>query len=196
MGNVTYNVPRQYVTHKAARYAEYYENEQGTFANVLKQMYSRIQSRYKIITDKNIRRKRQSKIVRDRLREVGLRGLDLVRPESFYVSTLLKPNEKIKVAISGRVDGGAAALLVMTELRILYINVIPLFTTIEEIGFGIVEAVSMKVAQFDATVCLYTGVGNFTFHRVGIEAASNFVECIDEEIEACQAAFMGQTIPS
>lgn len=192
MGNTTFRVPKRYSKNKGAKYAEYYETEEDTLKNIWKRMKNWIKSRYKSIADKNARQKHRTKIVRDRLKAVGLRGLDLLRPEAFYISTLLKPKEKIEAAICGHNPNDTSALLVMTNTRLIYLDIIPLFTTIEEIGFGIIEAVSINIGQFDATVRLYTDAGNFTLNGVTLNAASRFVDAVTLVIEANQSVVVNQ----
>lgn len=50
-----------------------------------------------------------------------------------------------------------------------------------------IEAVSLSIGQFDATVCLYTGVGNFTLHSVSMGAATKFVDEVEAMIETYQS---------
>lgn len=175
-----------------SEYAHYYESEDDTFKNFWRRVNTRIKSRYKILTDKNIRQQRKSKKARIQLKQVGLHGFDLLKPETFYIANLLKPKEKIVAAICGRIESGSSVLMVLTDSRFLYLDIIPLFTTIQEIGFGVIEAVRINIGQFDATVCVYTSVGNFTLNNVALDAASNFVNQVEALIEVNQTVILNQ----
>ncbi len=182
MGNAAYNLAR----HKKAAYesliSDLYINEKDTFKNKLHAFWDRVGARYKIITDQQERRTHLTSITRRQLQVVGLHRLDMLKPETFYIAKILDTNEKVQAAICGHIEDGASVLLVITNSRIIYLNQIPLFTTIEEIGYGIVQAISIEIGQFSAAVCLYTGVGNFLVHNVNLEAASNFVRVTEKLI--------------
>jgi len=139
-----------------------------------------VAARYKLFTQHRARRLYKENKAREQLQDVGLNNFDLMKPETFYIAKILHPNEIIMAAICGHIENGASALLVITNTRIIYLNQIPLFTTFEEIGHGVVEGVTIDIGQFDAKVHLLTGVGNFELHNVNLDAAETFIEVAEE----------------
>lgn len=120
------------------------------------------------------------------MRRLGLNWLDMLRPETFYIGKILHENEKLLGAACGRLDDGGSALLVVTDLRIIYLNQIPLFTNMDEMKYDAVDGVSSEIGRLDASVTLHTAMKEFTLHAVNITAASKFVEgvermCIDRK---------------
>lgn len=122
----------------------------------------------------------RKRAIRQQLRDVGLNSIDMLKPETFYVTKLLHKNENILGAIVGHVDGGGNALMLVTSLRVIYLNQIPLFTNVEELGYGIVDGISSNVGRIDATITVHTGIGHFTLHSVNIRAATIFANAIEK----------------
>lgn len=117
--------------------------------------------------------------IRRQLRELGLNWLDMLRPETFYIGKVLHDDEKLLGAACGQAEEGGSALLVVTDLRIIYLNQIPLFTNMDEVRYDAVDAVSSEIGRLDATVSLHTGLRNFTLHGVNVNAATRFVESVE-----------------
>lgn len=136
-------------------------------------------ARFKTIFNKNLQSSQHTKAIRKRLREVGLSGLDLLRSETFSVAKMIHKDEEILGAMMGSLDEGGFALLVVTNLRVIYLNQIPLFTKLDEVGFAIVTGVSSKGGQWDRSVTLHTGMGDFTLYGVSPKASEIFVEAIE-----------------
>lgn len=159
-----------------------HRKKEGFWAKMKRQMREGMElldARLRILFDKRARVAYRTYLVRQQLREVGLNGLDLLKSETFYIAKLLHKEEKILGAIIGRLDEGGTALIAVTNLRIIYLNQIPLFTNINEIKYDVVEGISSDIGRWDATVTLQTEVGNFTLSAVNINAASCFVESIE-----------------
>lgn len=116
---------------------------------------------------------------RRRLRELGLSWWDMLKPETFYISNLLHSDEKLLGAVCGRIDNGQSALLVVTNLRIIYLNQIPLFKNMEEMNYDAVDGVSSEVGRLDTSVTLHTSIREFTLHAVNSNAASKFVDSVE-----------------
>lgn len=119
------------------------------------------------------------KHVRQELRSVGISGFDLLKPETYSIARVLMPNELILAAICGKVNNEGSALLVVTDKRVIYLNEIPLFTNMDEVGYGVVTGISSEVGRWDATITLHTGIKDFTMHSINTEAANNFVYIVE-----------------
>lgn len=138
-----------------------------------------VNAKLKTIFDARLRASYHTNLVRQYLRGVGLSGLDLLKPETFYIAKLLHKNEVILGAIVGKLEEGGSALIVVTDLRVIYLNQIPLFTKMDEVGYGIVTGITSNAGQWDASVTLHTGIGDFTLHSVNPNAARTFVEAVE-----------------
>ena len=138
-----------------------------------------IDARLKTVLDKRIRASFRTNLTRQYLRGVGLNDFDLLKPETFYIAKLLHKNEVIKGAIVGHLDEGGSAIIVVTDLRVIYLNQIPLFTKMDEVGYGIVIGVTSNGNRWSKTVILHTGIGDFSLHSVNPVAAKKFVDAIE-----------------
>lgn len=149
------------------------------FKNQLKHGTELFNARWKIMVDKQLRASYWTNLVRNYLRGVGLSGLDMLKPETFYISKLLHKDEKILGAVVGKLDEGGSALIVVTDLRVIYLNQIPLFTKMDEVGYAIITGISSNDGRWESTVTLHTGVGDFKLHNVNPAAAKTFVTAIE-----------------
>ena len=138
-----------------------------------------IKARLTILLDEQERQSAQTKNVRRQLRSVGISGIDLLKPETYSIASILKPDELVLAAICGKVAGEGSALLVVSDLRVIYLNQIPFFTTMDEIGYDIVTGVSSSIGQWDAQIILHTRIKDFKMRSVNLEAASNFVYIVE-----------------
>jgi len=136
-------------------------------------------ARLKTIFDKRMRASLRTSLIRQYLRGVGLNGFDLLKPETFYIAKLLHKDEVIEGAIVGHLDEGGSAMIIVTDLRVIYLNQIPLFTKMDEVGYGIVTGVTSNGNRWDKTVTLHTGIGDFSLHGVNPIAAKKFVDAIE-----------------
>lgn len=137
-------------------------------------------ARLRLLVDKRARSTYRVRLVRQQLRDVGLSSLDLMKPETHSIAKLLHKNEKILGAMVGYLENGGSALLVATNLRVVCLNQIPLFTNMDEMKYDAINAVSTDSGRWSATVTLHTDIKDFTFHSVTLSAAAQFVESIEK----------------
>jgi hypothetical protein len=127
--------------------------------------------------------KNASEIHADQVRlELGEHGISphgLRRAESRYLPTIIHEDEHIKAAILGRVFRGAA-LLAVTNMRVIFFDRIPLFTNFDELPYGSVMGVSHSAVGLFASVTLRTRMGDYILRYVNKAAARAFVRCIEE----------------
>jgi hypothetical protein len=142
-------------------------------------LLERMKRRVKLIFDKQTRSTMRVKHVRKQLRSVGISGLDLLKPESRYLASVLKPAELILAAICGKVDDEGSALLVVTDSRIIYLHQMPLLTTMDEVSYNMVDGISSHVGDWEATITLHTTVKDFEMHSVNVEAAHYFIYVVE-----------------
>lgn len=122
---------------------------------------------------------RRAHQVREQLEAAGLSKFDLLRSETHQIARLLHDDETIVSAMSGLLQEGGAALLAITNRRVIYLNQIGFFTGIDELPYNGIIGISAEFGRFDATVTLHTSVGDFTLHRVHLAAAEQFVEYVE-----------------
>lgn len=124
----------------------------------------------------------QKQQVRRELREAGLNWLDMLTIESHYIHNLIHPNEHIQAAVCGRSNLGALpALIIATNLRVIYLHRIPLFMTMDEISYDLVTGISYnKIGPWYAAVTLHTRNGDYELTFVNLRAANKFVETMEQ----------------
>jgi len=118
---------------------------------------------------------------RQELRAAGLGPLNMLTIESHNIHKLLHVNEHIRAAICGRSNLRALpALIVATNLRVIYLHRIPLFTTMDEIPYDLVSGVSYnRVGPWYAAVTLHTRNGDYELTFVNLKSANQFIETIE-----------------
>lgn len=151
------------------------------FTQIVSLKSQALKSRTKILFDKKKRTNLFTQSVRRQLKSAGISGLDLLRPETFSIAKYLYPNEDILAAIYGKTeDGMGSALLVVTDQRLMYLNQIPLFASLDEFSYEAVGGVSSHMSNWDATVTLHTATGNYTLHSVNAASARNFIYVVEK----------------
>lgn len=70
-------------------------------------------------------------------------------------------------------------MIVVTNLRVIYLNQMPFFTKMDEVGYGIVTGITSDQGLWAVTVTLHTGIGTFMVHGVNHIAAEKFVEAVE-----------------
>lgn len=128
--------------------------------------------------------------VRRELKAAGLSPFALSQPESAYLHRLIHPHEHIGGAVFGRHKAGLV-MLVATDLRIIFLDNKPLFTTEDEINFNSVTGVSVGTAGFGSTVSLHTRVADYTVRTYNHKSATNFVAFIEQSCLENSDAFNG-----
>jgi len=116
---------------------------------------------------------------REQLREVGLNSIDMLRGETFNLASILLSDEDIVAGVFGRSKDGGSVLFLITNLRIISISQIPLFTDTDEFALSAVNGVSLDSSRFGSTIEIYTSIGNYSIHTHNKEAADRFVEFLE-----------------
>lgn len=170
------------------------QNQQTSFMQRSKQRIDHglelLSAKLRSMFDRSTQPTSQAGIVRQQLRDVGFSGFDLLKPETRYLAKVLHEDEAILGAVIGRLRDSSIALMAVTNLRVLYINQIPLFTNIDELNYGVVTGVSMSGGRFDldTTVTLHTGIGDYTLHSVNTNAAQKFIDAVESVAVDSKAA--------
>lgn len=120
--------------------------------------------------------------LREQLRDVGLNGREMMHPETYNLSDVLFADEKIVAAVSGRSSDGVSMLLIVTNMRVVCVNHIPLFIDADEFAYSSVSGVSFDMGRWRSTIVLYSAIGNFTLHTSNQVAAKKFVDAVERAV--------------
>jgi len=154
----------------------------GSAADLLKTAVSDRKKEHDIQAASRSRDSARKQQVRQELRRAGLNWLDMLTIETHYIHNLIHPNEHIQAAVCGRSNLGALpALIIATNLRVIYLHRIPLFMTMDEISYDLVTGISYnKIGPWYAAVTLHTRNGDYELTFVNLHAANKFVETMEQ----------------
>lgn len=105
--------------------------------------------------------------IREELRAAGVSRFGLHKFTSHYIPYIIGNKEHIKAVVFGRQKeaegffGAVGGALVATDIRIVYIDHRPGYTTMEEISYDVVSGVNVTQAGPYASLILYTKIGNY-----------------------------------
>lgn len=119
--------------------------------------------------------------VHHELKAAGLTGYALLRAECRYLPSIIHEAEHIKAAIYGRVEGSGGAILVATNKRVIYLNRMPLFTTLDEVTYDLVSGISKGSNGLLSSVTLHTRAGDYTVRFGNLVSATKFVSFIEKK---------------
>lgn len=122
--------------------------------------------------------------IRAELRQHGAVPYDMLLPETYYLPTVIHPDEHIKGSIFGRYKYGDAigrGALVATDQRVVFLDKKPLFVHYDEVTFMIIGSVSYTRTTLVGYVTLHTRLGDFQLRTFNHRNAYNFVKYIEEK---------------
>jgi hypothetical protein len=120
----------------------------------------------------------KSKRIFNELRAVGISKYGLRRSESREIPKVIHDNESIKGAVYGYHEDGFAVLLA-TDLRVLFIDKKPLFVKADELTYDLVGGVTYGKVGPIATVNLHTRIGDYKFRTFNFKSAEKFIHFIE-----------------
>jgi general stress protein 26 len=116
--------------------------------------------------------------VYEELTAAGMTKYGHLKFASRYLHNFIRPDEHIMGVVYGRYEGGEA-LLVATDLRIIFLDKKPLFASTDELSYDAVSGVKYSAAGLFASITLHTRVGDYQLRYVNKTAATNFVRYIE-----------------
>lgn len=122
--------------------------------------------------------------LRAELKEHGALPYDLLLPETYYLPTVIHPNEHIMGSVFGRYkyDGSIGrGALVATDQRVIFLDKKPLFVHYDELTFMIIGSVTYTKTAVIGYVTLHTRLGDFQLRTFNQKNAYNFVQYIEEQ---------------
>ncbi len=122
--------------------------------------------------------------IRAELKEHGALPYDMILPETYYLPTVIHPDEHIMGSVYGRYSKGGASgrgALVATDQRVIFLDKKPLYVHYDELTFLIIGHVTYTRTAIVGYVTLHTRLGDFQLRTFNHKNAYNFVQYIDEQ---------------
>lgn len=119
--------------------------------------------------------------VHSELKSAGVSGYALLRAECRYLPSIIHETEQVKAAVYGHVEGAGGALLVATNKRVIYLNRMPLFTTLDEVTYDLVSGISKGSNGLLSSVTLHTRAGDYTVRFGNLVSVAKFVNYIENK---------------
>lgn len=122
--------------------------------------------------------KHKSRIYKE-LRKAGLIGYSLLSMETRYLPKIIHEKEHIEAAVFGFYKDGTA-MLVATNLRIMFLDRKPFYTIMDEVTYEMVAGVAVSNQVLFSSVTLHTRVRDFTINYVIPRVANKFSKYIEK----------------
>ena len=119
------------------------------------------------------------------LKAVGMTAYGLMKTETERLPKIIHQNEHIGGVAYGHTTGDkiGSAMLIATDNRIIFLDVKPFFTTMDEIAYRVVSGVKLNKAGPFAGVVLHTKIRDYGLRFVNTKCAKVFVKFIETYIE-------------
>jgi Bacterial PH domain len=116
--------------------------------------------------------------IKQELVAVGVSRYGLWLSESRYLPHIIHENEHIGGVVYGYHEDGLA-MLVATNLRVIFLDKKPLFINEDEFIYGSVSGISHSQAGMGTTITLHTRVKDYTIKTLNELCANHFVEYME-----------------
>ena len=127
--------------------------------------------------------KPHSERIRQELKAAGALPYDMLLPETYYLPTVIHPEEHIKASVFGRYhykDTIGRGALIATDQRVLFLDKKPLYVHYDEMTFMIIGSVTYTKTALVGYVTLHTRLGDIQLRTFNHTNAYNFVQYIEE----------------
>lgn len=120
------------------------------------------------------------------LESSGLTWLNLLRFTSKYLPEVIHKDEHILAAVSGRNSetagffGFAQGMLVATNLRVIYIDHRPGYTSMDEISYDVISGVNLTQTLVSSSVTMFSKVSNYVVSYARPVCARKFVDYVEQ----------------
>lgn len=119
------------------------------------------------------------------LKAAHMTAYGLLKMETAKLPSIIHHDEHIGGVVYGRTTGDkvGSAMLVATDKRIIFLDVKPIFSTMDEVSYYVVSGIkSNRVGPF-AGVVLHTKIRDYGLRYVNMKCADTFVEFVENYIE-------------
>lgn len=119
------------------------------------------------------------------LKAAGMTTYGFMKTETERIPKIIHDNEHIGGVAYGHTTGDkiGSAMLIATDNRIIFLDVKPFFTTLDEIAYRVVSGVRLNKAGPFAGVVLHTKIRDYGLRFVNTKCAKTFVKFIETYIE-------------
>ena len=123
--------------------------------------------------------------VRSELKRAGVSSLALLRFTGRYLPKIIHENEHIEAAVFGRhkesegLFGFAEGMLVATDIRVIYLDHKPGYTTMDEVSYDVISGVNVSTIGLHSSLTLFTKIANYTVSfakSVCVKKFANYIE--------------------
>lgn len=121
-----------------------------------------------------------SKRIRQELARAGATRYGLLKSESRYLPKIIHADEHIHGVVYGQY-GDSSAMLVATDHRVVFLDVKPMATLMDELSYNIVMGVEFDVHTLFATLMLQTNAADYTVRFANITCAERFARYIEKK---------------
>lgn len=116
--------------------------------------------------------------IKDELIAAGFSRYALLKAESRRLPTVIHEDEHIMAAVYGRIQNGSA-MLVATNLRVIYLDVKPLFKIMDEISYEVVSGITHDQQAGFGHIVLHSRIGDYAIRYANPTCASRFADYIE-----------------
>jgi hypothetical protein len=121
---------------------------------------------------------RNAKIIKE-LRSCGFNFWQLKSLEVKHLADFLEKDEHILAAAYGHNPDKDKSIIVATDMRIVYMDYIPLFYSIDEVSYSAVRGVTYSTNGLRSTITLHTSQMDLTLRYIKLGMAKKFVDFIE-----------------
>lgn len=118
--------------------------------------------------------------IRSELIEAGITRYGLTKSAIKELPKILHDNEHIRGIVYGQIGSGNSALLVATDLRLIYIDRRALFTTTDELTYDVVSGVKSSKAGPFTSIIVHTRINDYSLRYVNSKCAAIFTDYIEK----------------
>ncbi len=124
------------------------------------------------------------KTVNAALKEAGMTKYGMMKFATRYLPRVIHEGEQIKGVVYGRYGrdakiGGFEGMLVATNLRVLFVDHKPGYTSVDEVAYDSVSGVETSYAGIFTALTLHTKIGNFTIRYANKKCVNKFVDYVE-----------------
>jgi hypothetical protein len=129
--------------------------------------------------------------IQQELQALGAVKYNMWLPETHALPRIIRPDEQLHGVVYGRYKqkgrygqeantlSSGRGMLVVTDVRVLFIDKKPLFLRCDEIPREIISGVTYAKVGFAGTVAMHTRAGDFTIRTFNDRCAKLFVESLE-----------------
>ncbi len=125
--------------------------------------------------------------IKKELKAAKVTSYGLLKQEARYLHVLIEEDEHIKAVVYGLYGDGkgvqsSSGMMVATDRRMIFIDKKPLFTDIDEFGYGAILGINVNNAMFFSSVIIHTANKEYRFRNVNRKCARQMKLYIESNV--------------